>query len=166
MRQRGGGGGKKKNATVLYYLWHSHHPFWDWDSNISRSQEVSSGFACPSLVLRNENESETTSWFAPPNCVIANRVLKIVISLVFFPSFDTFRFCFCFGRSHECDRRNLSSNVSPLFFLTFTDMSTDLWDFSEGNRHVSSPTAQFVSAGCRQTVSAMIGGRRQVTRHT
>lgn len=28
---------------------------------------------------------------------------------------------------------------SPPFFLTFTDMSTDLYDFSEGNRHVPSP---------------------------
>lgn len=55
-----------------------------------------------------------------------------------------------------CDRR-----ISP-FFLTFTDMSTDLCDFSEGNRHVPSrhrPNRQHrIQADCERDDRPARGG--------
>jgi hypothetical protein len=61
---------------------HSHTSLlWDWGT----SQDLRS-LSWPRATRRDETPERPTSWSLPPNCVLADRVLKIrhSLSLVFF----------------------------------------------------------------------------------
>jgi hypothetical protein len=84
MRQRGPRGRKKKKKnSTLSYLWHSHTPLLLGVGH--RPSQGGSQEVCPSLVLRDETKhlSGRPRGLLLPNCVIADRVLKIVIPLHF-----------------------------------------------------------------------------------
>ena len=108
---------------------------WDWEKihrppspgmDLRRGTVKQVFIACPSLVLRGRNETADLVVCSSQLCDLQIACLKSSFPCIFFFLFSKTHFqsfCFSFGRSHECDRKNLSSehlpfrpSFSPLFF--------------------------------------------------
>jgi hypothetical protein len=124
-------------------------PFWDCDvGRLRRRRRSKSQVFAPALASCYENHKTKRSTTTPHVCM-SGRPTDLVVHtsqlcafarssfLVFSPFFPSFVFfVFVLGDHMHTrvqyryvieDERRTKKNVTPPFFLTFSDMSTDLW---------------------------------------